>query len=204
MGLGRSAALFVAGSILLGVLSSCTATARIIDVYTALDARGDRKRQVFYTDTTELHCVIEAGISRPGATIEVQFHQLQAYDPGNGKFFDTDRFYANTEFAATAGDQKQFYSARLVNVGPDGKVDEQLPLDPGRYQCEVRLEGKLEQIAIFNILFADCPPSEIIPFSPCYGFFEAKRECPRYGAQSTDRAKCVCQGPTEGGKWDCK
>jgi hypothetical protein len=200
MARGRSVAYALSGITLIGVLASCTATARVIDVYTALDGQGDRRRQVFFTDTKELHCVTEAAFGRKGATLEVLFRQLQAYDRSNQKYFDTDRVYARAEFAPSNGDGRQFFSTRLVNIDALGEVSEDAPLDPGRYQCEVYLDGKLEDQAVFNIMFPDCPAAEIIASKPCYGFFEDGRECPRYGLTSGDAAKCTCRIPG----WECK
>lgn len=199
MRLGRLAAGALTAALLAGVTASCTATARVIDVYTALDSQGERKRQVFFTDTKELHCVTEAAFGRRGATLEVLFRQLQAYDRSNGKYFDTDRVYARAEFAPSTGDGRQFFSTRLVNINAIGEVDENAPLDPGRYECEVYLDGDKQDVAVFNIVFPDCPAAEIIGNKPCYGFFEDGRECPRYGLTSGDRAKCTCRIPG----WEC-
>lgn len=200
MRLGRLAAAAFSGAVLLGLTASCTTTARIIDVYTALDGQGDRKRQIFFTDSTELHCVVEAAFSRPGTTMVVWFRQLQAYDKSNGKFFDTDRVIGRSEFAPNTGDGRQFFDTRLVSVGPDGQPADDLPLEAGRYQCEVFLEGKLEDIAVFNVIFPDCPDAEILDRSVCFGFFEEGRECPRYGLTSGDRAQCTCRGL----QWECR
>jgi len=200
MRLGRLAAGATSALLLLGVLTSCSATARVLDVYTALDGQGDRKRQVFFTDSTELHCVVEAAFSRRGATMVIWFRQLQAYDRSNGKFFDTDRVIGRSEFAPGTGEGRQFFDTRLVSLGPDGQPADDAPLEPGRYQCEVLLEGKLEDEAVFNIIFPDCPDAEIVDKSACFGFFEEGRECPRYGLTSGDRAKCNCRGLL----WECQ
>lgn len=95
----RLGTLAVTSLVLLGSLASCTATARIDDVYMALDAAGNRKRNVFFTDTKEIHCVIEMGIGRPGTTVETIVRQLQAYDFEANRFFETDRVIANSETA---------------------------------------------------------------------------------------------------------
>lgn len=199
MRLGRLAAGAFSALVLLGVTTSCSSTARVIDVYTALDGTGDRKRQVFFTDSTELHCVVEGAFSRRGVTLEILYRQVQAYDLTNGKFFDTDRVQARSEFAPGTGDGRQFFDSRLTTVGPDGEPAEELPLEAGRWICDVYLEGKLEDTAIFNIVFPECPPAEILNGDRCIGFFEQNRECPRYGATSTDRARCTCKGFG----WEC-
>jgi len=190
--LARLVALVATLLLLMVTLVSCTSTANIIDVYTALDAQGNRRRQVFFTDTKEIHCVVEAGISRPGVTIETLFRQLQAYDFESGKFFETDRVYAQAEFAPGRSDGRSFIATQLQLLGPDGQQSDAIPFVPGRFQCEVYLDGKLDGIAIFNIDFPDCPVAEILGGKPCFGFFQDGRECPRYGLTSRDPAQCTC------------
>ena len=72
-------------SLVASALPACTSTANISDVYMALDGDGNRKRNIFYTDTQSIHCVVEAGIGRDGATVEVLIRQVQRFDLDNGK-----------------------------------------------------------------------------------------------------------------------
>lgn len=200
MRLGQIAACALTSVIVLGALPACSSTARIVDVYMALDGSGERKRSVFFADSENVFCVIEAGISRPGVTIETVFRQLQAYDRPNGKYFDTDRVYANGEFAPGPTNGNSKLATQLTFQGPDGQPIANEPLETGRFACEVSLDGKLEKSAVFNIEFSACPIAEIIQSTRCIGFFELNRECRRYGDSSGDAAKCTCQ--LSG--WDCR
>ncbi|MDB4944983.1 MAG: hypothetical protein JWP97_4517 [Labilithrix sp.] len=183
-----------------GILASCTATANLSDIYTALDGNGDRQRDTFYTDSKEIHCVIEAGIGRRGVTIESLIRQLQGYDFSADRFFDTDRVAANVEVAPTPQDGVQKVDLVLSPSAPDGSAADDAPFLPGHFICEAYLDGKLERSAVFNVVFPPCPASSILPTTVCYGFYKANTECPRYGLTSDDPARCVCD-PVKG--WQC-
>jgi hypothetical protein len=196
----RRGALALTAVILLGTAASCTATANVSDVYTALDSDGARQRNIFFTDSKEIHCVAEAGIGRKGVTIESLIRQLQSYDFIADRFFDTDRVLANAEASPSPGDGIQKFDVKLTPVGPDGVPADGAPFPPGRYVCEVYLDGAITRHALFNIEFPDCPTSTILPTSICYGFYKKGLSCPKYGATSRDPAQCRCS--VKNG-WEC-
>ena len=187
-------------STLVSNLAACTSTARVSDVYMALDGEGDRKRTVFFTDSKEIHCVVEMGIGRRGVTIEALIRQLQGYDFVGDSFFPTDRVVANAENSPTPGDGIQKIDVVLTARAPDGSEADGQPFPQGHFQCEAYLDGKLEDTTIFNIEFPDCPASLITPGTLCYGFYKQNLACPKYGLTSKDPAKCRCS--TAKG-WEC-
>ncbi|MBX3186707.1 MAG: hypothetical protein KF819_06815 [Labilithrix sp.] len=193
MALGRRlGALVVTSIVLLGTLASCTETANISDVYMALDGQGNRRRNVFFTDSKEIHCVVEMGVGRPGVTVEVLIRGLQNYDFIEDKFFDTDRVLANAEESPQPGNQIQRVDVEIQPISPLGEIDDEAPYPPGRYQCEAYLDGVLQRTAIFNIDFPPCPAATILPATRCYGFYTENKECGRYGLTSRDPTKCRC------------
>lgn len=196
--------LVVSGALLLATLVSnlaaCTSTARVSDVYMALDGNGDRKRTVFYTDSKEIHCVVEMGIGRKGVTIEALIRQLQGYDFAADNVFPTDRVVANAENSPSPGDAIQTLDVTLKAQAPDGSNADGQPFPRGHYQCEAYLDGKLEGSAVFNIDFPECPASLITPGTRCFGFYRQNLACPKYGASSGEQPKCRCS-TTKG--WEC-
>lgn len=200
MVLGRLGAFAVASVVLLGSVASCTATANVSDVYMALDGEGNRRRNVFFTDTKEIHCVVELGVGRPGVTVEILVRGLQNYDFITDRFFDTDRVLANAEEAPQPSSGVQKVDIQLQPSDPSGKISEEGPYPPGRYQCEAYLDGILEGTAVFNIDFPPCPTSSILPLSTCYGFYPAQKDCPKYGVTSRDPARCRCSSQQG---WQC-
>jgi hypothetical protein len=197
--MGRLGAVLVCAAAV-GCTASCTSTANVSDVYLSLDGEGARKRNIFFTDSKEIHCIVEMGIGRKGVTIEVLFRQLQSYDFKQNKFFETDRVLASAENSPQPADGIQKYDVSLLPSGPNGEQVSGGPYPPGRYQCEARLDGALEQVAIFNIEFPECPTATIKPLSACYGFYRSPFECPKYGLTTRDPAKCRCSA-TAG--WEC-
>ena len=196
----RAGALIVTLLVTVAALSSCATTARISDVYTGLDGQGARKRNVFFTDTKEIHCVVEMGIGRSGVTIEALVRQVQAYDFVADRFFDTNRVIGNAENAPTPGEGIQRVDVTLVPLGPDGVNSDTAPFAVGRFICEASLDGVVEKTAIFNVDFPPCPTSLINSGILCFGFYKNLTVCPRYGATSTDPANCRCSD-TKG--WEC-
>lgn len=192
--------LCVSSLLLAGALSSCTTTARINDIYMALDGDGNRRRNVFFTDTKEIHCVVEMGIGRPGTTVEAIVRQDQSYDFAADRFFDADRVLANAETSPSAGQGIQKLDVTLKPVSPDGTEESDSPFPPGRYQCEAYLDGRLEKVTIFNVDFPPCPTSTIFPTSRCFGFYKKLDVCPKYGETSRDPARCRCSILTG---WEC-
>ena len=188
------------GVLLCGSLTACLSTARVNDVYMALDSNGDRQRSVFFTDTKEIHCVVELGIGRAGVTFETIIRQLQAYDFVTDKTFFTDRVTTSVESSPSPSSGIQKADVVMKPRGPDGAEVSEGPFQPGHFVCEAYLDGKLEQSAVFNVDFPDCPASTIQARSACFGFYPQNKSCKKYGLTSTDNAQCRCSA-TKG--WEC-
>lgn len=203
LGFARCIALGVAGVTAVALLPSCTSTANVTEVYTALDGDGNRRRNEFFTDTKEIHCIAEAGIGRPGVTIEGFIRQLQAYDFAQNRYVPVDRVLAYTEFSPSPNQQPTKIDLSLT-PGEGEKEGAQnaneQPFIAGRYQCEVRLDGAVEGIAVFNIDFPPCPPAVIIPGSRCFGYYRENDLCPASGESGAPDPKCSC---TLLGGWKC-
>jgi hypothetical protein len=199
-GSARIGALLVTSLLLLGALSSCATTARITDVYMALDGQGDRKRNVFVTDTKEIHCVVEMGIGRKGVTVEGLIRGIQDYDFAADKFFDTNRVLANAEASPQPAEGVQKFDITLKPADPNGMLVDGAPFPPGRFVCEASLDGVLEKVAVFNVDFPACPTSFIVPGSVCLGFYKALTACPRLGASTSGGPFCHCDA-VKG--WEC-
>jgi len=200
-GPARIGALVVTSFLLLGAVSSCGTTARISDVYMALDGQGDRKRNVFVTDSKEIHCIIEMGIGRKGTTVAALIRQVQAYDFQADKFFDTNHVFANAENSPQPADGVQILDITLKVLDATGQPQDGAPFPPGRFVCEASLDGVLEKTATFNIDFPDCPTSTIIGGTVCGGFYKNLTVCPRFGASTLGPPNCTCDD-VKG--WQCE
>ncbi|MBL8606395.1 MAG: hypothetical protein JNL38_03705 [Myxococcales bacterium] len=183
------------------VLASCTSTIGIRDVYMSLDQSGARQRTSFFTDTQSIVCIIEYSAGREGATIEALIRQNTRYDFTNNSAPNADRVTGSLDVAAAKG-ANQVLALALTKKDPvTGEDKDDLPFPVGKYTCEVRVDGKLEDQAVFTIEFPPCPTSAIRPGSLCLGFYKEKQECPAFGASSKEPGSCRCDGP--GGTWQC-
>jgi hypothetical protein len=203
MTFGRCVSVVALGLLLVLLLPSCSQTANVTEVWMALDSDGSRRRNEFFTDTKEIHCVSKAGIGREGVTVEAFIRSIQLYDFGTNRFEPLDAIVAYAEFKADRSQQPATFdlelTARDPRKGEGASSDEDVPFFPGRYQCEILLDGELEGTAIFNIGFPPCPPAFIVPGSECFGFYRENDLCPAYGASAAPEPKCSCtlQG------WQC-
>ena len=190
--------------------AACTSTANVDDAYMALDSSGQRKRNIFFTDTVAIYCVAEFASSRADVTLNVKLHQLSRYDFTANQIVGFDAFPTEVEIApgATARSQQDLL---LVKADAKGVADDRLPYQAGDYQCEIYLDGQKEKTVKFSIQFPPCPDTRITPGSTCLGFYRLGDRCPELGAGSTNPANCTCntvQGPMSdsnltGGNWSC-
>lgn len=191
--LARCLAFAAASVTAIALLPSCSTTANVTEVYTALDGDGARKRNEFFTDTKEIHCVGEAGIGRPGVTIEGFIRQVQAYDFVENRFVPVNRVLAYAEMSPEPSKQPVKIDLVLApGSGEEGANEEEQPFIAGRYECEIRLDGSVEGTAVFNIAFPPCPPAIIIPGSRCFGYYRENDLCPASGESGAPDPKCSC------------
>jgi hypothetical protein len=195
MTFGRCVTLVATALLVVLLLPSCSQTANVTEVWMALDADGTRRRNEFFTDTKEIHCISKAGVGREGVTVEAFVRSVQLYDfPGN-RYVPLDAIVAYAEFKADRQSQPQTFDLALKPKDPkkaDAESKDDGPFFPGRYQCEILLDGSLEGTAVFNIGFPPCPPAVIPPGSACYGFYRENDLCPAYGASAAPEPKCQC------------
>jgi hypothetical protein len=171
---------------------ACTATANVTEVYTSLDSDGARRRNEFYTDTKDIHCIAEAGIGRDGVTIEGFIRQRQVYDFRQDRFVDVDRVLAYSEAGAQKSEGPFKFSLKLAKRDPSGAELEGAPYPAGRYECEILLDGRREGTAIFNVQFPPCPPAVILQGQTCYGFYKQNDLCPAAGESGDKEPTCSC------------
>ena len=178
--------------VLTGTLLACATTARVSDLYMALDSDGFRKRNTFFTDSKELHCIVEMGVGRNGVTVEAIIRQLQVYDFASNSYIDVYRVAGNAEKEFSAREGKQTLDVTLIPPVPDGANQESAPFLPQRAQCEAYIDGVLEKTTVYNINFAPCPTAAIVQGSLCFGFYKENDQCPKFGISSRDGKNCVC------------
>lgn len=199
MTLGRCAVLVAAVLLAVTMLPACSQTANITEVWMALDEEGHRRRNEFFTDSKEIHCVATAGIGREGVTVEGFIRQQQAYDFATNAYVPIDRILAYTEFSPDRSEEPVTIDLQLTTEAGEGGGEDP-PFVAGRYQCEILLDGALEGTAVFNIEFPPCPPAAIIAGTRCFGFYRENDECPAFGATGAPTPTCRCS-QAEG--WRC-
>jgi hypothetical protein len=174
--------------------AACTATANVDDAFMALDSAGDRKRDVFFTDTAQIYCVAEFASSRTDVTVNIKLHQLSRYDFVQNQIVGFDAYPTELEIAPGAAARSK-HSLLLVVADEQGNAKQGLPYQAGDYECQVFLDGHLQKSVRFSIQFPPCPDIRILANSTCLGFYRLGDKCPELGAASTQNLSCACQVP---------
>lgn len=188
----------------LTVLSaSCTTTANITDVYMSLDSDGSRRRESFFTDTAEIHCIAQGNFGRPDVTVTGFIRQIRAWDfKGNANtevtrtFGDVD---IHPEVSGGANSPPQKIDIKFERVDKNNQPSDSAPYPEGSFYCEVQVDGVTAKRVPFNIDFPPCPTSIIANNSPCIGFYSDQAACPA-GGNGGDGPTCNC---TDTKGWDC-
>jgi hypothetical protein len=165
-------------------------TVGVKDAYTALDGRGDRKRDVFYTDTKAIYCVLEMASGVADVTVTARLRANALYDERTGEAHAVDTIVGIEEQAPGAG-ENQVVSFRIQK--PQG-----LDVYPaGDFTCELLIDGELEAELDFEVQYPDCPFLPIEAQSSCAQVVLRGVECPApFGGA------CVCE--PDAGVWECE
>lgn len=171
----------------MAMLCICCETAGFKRSYMALDSNGERKRDVFYTDTEAIYCVVEMASGRADVTVTAQLRATALYIPPRGNPVDVDIVLAADEEAPGAGDD--------ITLSFEWERDGDEPYPAGSFVCEVFLDGVLEAQLPFEVRYPDCPVAPIWDGLVCEGFVLPGAKCA--GAVSPDICRC------ESGEWRC-
>jgi hypothetical protein len=168
-------------------LTTCK-TAGFKEVFTSLDSQGSRRREHFFADTEEIHCIGKMVSGVADITVSGTLRATQLWDSRTESFKDVDRVVDVKELAP--GASKNIIVDFLV------KRENGAPYVPGKYTCELAIDGELEGSASFDVAFPACPLAPIVSGALCEGFVAPRSSCP--GAQSEP---CECG---DAGVWQCE
>jgi hypothetical protein len=153
----------------------------------ALDGQGDRRRDVFFTDTEGIFCVAELASGVADVTVRADFEQRAYYLPEDGSRVELQRFIGSEELAPGAGEDLTTAFQLKRDVGE--------PYDAGEYACLMYLNGDLEAEHPFRVESPECPVAPVQPGVRCEGFVLDGSECPGLLGES-----CTC---APSGTWEC-
>lgn len=171
-------------------LLSCN-TAAVKKSYMALDAEGNRKRSVFFTDTENIYCIGELAVGRKDLSVEATLRSTALALPTTGELVPIASVVAVKDVspASTGSDVK--VSFQLLKV-----EDPKAPWLAGKFVCDLAIDGEVETSTPFEIRYPDCPFQPPSDGEVCAGFFLPDNVCP--GAISAQ--SCTC---SQSGAWKC-
>lgn len=162
----------------------------------ALDERGDRKRTTFFTDTTAIFCDGELVSGRADVTVGSSIRAKTIYDPSSDSLVPA---HGTPWIGETAPGKTTdtIVSFRLLKVpgGVAGANDDALPYPVGTYNCELSIDGEVEESLDFAIEFPTCPILAPVSGQPCTGWVRLGSLC-----AGTAGLDCVC---APSGVWRC-
>ncbi len=205
----RALTLLVILAALASLAASLTAcpisTAGLADAWLSVDESGERRRNVFTTDSTNIACIADVKAGRKDLTVEMLIRQVQILNPQNKAAITTNII---SVYVDSAGGGTKTLTLKPAKKDGGAETNTQ-PFPAGRFQCEIYFDGILEASLPFNIDFAPCPAAAIETGAICGGYYELNRGCPRAGAGIPNSGppapgppNCTCEG-SPGSKWVC-
>jgi hypothetical protein len=168
-------------------LAGCK-TAGFKETFMALDGAGNRRREHFFVDTEEIHCIGTMASGVNDVTVTGVLRAQQLWDPRVQQMRKVDAFVATEELAPGAG--KDLLIDFKVEPPTEGG-----PFRAGEYTCELSIDGELEATVPFDIAFPECPAAPVSAGGLCEGFVLPGSRCP-----SSTKSECIC---AESGNWEC-
>ena len=163
---------------------ACTATVGVSEFYSALDGEGLRRRNEFFSDTKEIHCVARFAAGRNDYTLSTQLRRIQNAD-------GTPADVVGQVLELADGPREDgVFDTKFTPVDENGEPDENLPYPVGAFRCELSVDGKLERTAVFNVRPSPCPDEFITGQTLCMRYSEGLK-CANgtYGGQPHS---CTC------------
>jgi len=168
-------------------LTTCK-TAGLKEVFTSLDSGGARRREHFFADTKEIHCIGKMASGVADVTVSGTLRASELWDPNTETFKQVDAVLALKDVAPGTG--------KDISVDLEITREEGAPYVPGKYTCELAIDGEVEGSAAFDVAFPACPDAPIVSGGLCQGFVAPRSTCP--GAFSEP---CTCG---HAGVWVCQ
>jgi hypothetical protein len=158
--------------------------------YMALDSEGNRKRDVFFTDSEQIYCVAEMSSGTSDVTVVARVRVWGLYDPLTGQLQERAGDIVGVE------EQAPGVGANIVTSFLIEKPEGSSVYPAGQFTCELYLDGELEASLDFETRYPDCPFKPIEVGSSCAGLVLFGNQCP-----SPAGGTCTCAADT--GLWSC-
>jgi hypothetical protein len=168
-------------------LAGCK-TAGFKETFMALDGAGNRRREHFFVDTEEIHCIATMASGVNDVTVTGVLRAQQLWDPQARQMRKVDAFLATQEIAP--GASKDILVDFKMEPATEGG-----PYRAGQYTCELSIDGEVEATVPFDIAFPECPAAPVAAGALCEGFVLPGSRCP-----TSTKVECVC---SESGNWEC-
>jgi hypothetical protein len=156
----------------------------------ALDADGNRKRDVFQTESDRIYCVVEMASGTADVSVVARVRVLAVYDPLTGERRERGGEIIGAEEQAP-GAGSDINAAFLIEKPAGSNF-----YPAGAFSCELYLDGELEESLDFEVQYPACPFAPIEADATCAGLVLLGSQCP-----SPAGGTCTCA--VDSGLWSC-
>jgi hypothetical protein len=183
-----------------GPVAACGSATETRNVYMALDSSGNRPRDTFFTDTTQIFCNVDYVGQRLDTTVQARIRQISRETSWGGPVAASNFILGGAEKAPGSGSQVLSFGFTIVPPPGSDSSQSQLPWPIGDYRCEVTVNGVAQGVANFHIIYPSCPELPVLNQTPCLGFVKPAQACP--SANQAVACTCDADGPLKG-LWNC-
>ena len=183
----------------LAMLLPACRTAGFRRAYAALDAQGNRRRNLFFTDTQAIYCIGELTSGRDDVTVSAVIRSKSRYSAAGQLVPVVDVYGAGeqapgrTTLALAAFTMTK---APIAESSTSTVPQDALPFPAGEFVCDLSVDGVVEETVPFSIDYPACPTVPVAPTIPCRGWVQQGAVCPA----ATPNTSCTCAAS---GTWEC-
>jgi hypothetical protein len=185
--------------LLVGTVGPACRTAGLDNAWMSLDESGDRHRTTFYTDTANIYCIGQVDSGTADVSVSSIIRASSIYQASLGTYVPADATVAVSLQDQAPGQGTTTVAFQLLKATPSNGDTSTVPFVPGKYECDLYVNGDLDRTVPFDIEFPDCPVAPPSDGGPCAEWVPPGAVCPGAEAGVT----CTCGADPVKGTWSC-
>ncbi len=179
--------------------TGCSNTSQVRQVFMALDGNGDRPRDTFYSDTTQIFCDVVFSAYSADETLDVQFIQTTgelALFEGSNDLHPVQRLWAGGEALPAKGVSTVSFTLQRPTAVDGGAT---VPFPVGKWKCAVTINGQAAGESDFTIAYPnpDCPSTGGAFNGMSCAAYQGGAQCPVDSNYQPGGTDCTCQKSTD-------
>jgi hypothetical protein len=182
--------------------TGCSNASQVRQVFTALDGTGERPRNKFATDTSQIFCDVVFSAYSTDETLDVTWQQVtgeQSLFDGTDDLHPVARNWGGSEGVPTQGVSTVSFPFQRPTAVNGGST---VPFPVGHWKCVVTVNGDPGGGAEFDVVYPDqlaantpdCPATGGVYSTMNCAAYKAGAQCPN---DSNTASMCTCQSASD-------